>query len=264
MRPLLGLLTDFGLADHYVGVIKAVILGICPEANLVDISHEIPPQSVVSAGYCLEQSVSSFPPGSIFMCVVDPGVGSSRRAVAVEAGGYFFVAPDNGLLGRALERLPEPSAMVELELPEGASNTFHGRDLFAPAAAKLAAGTGLSMLGRPCDGLLKTARHLAIREEDSLELAVLTTDHFGNIIFDFERREGWERLQPGNTFALEASGIEPVQVSFETAYYRVESDQGLLLWNASNYLELALREGSAASRWELGCGARVKLQFQQE
>ncbi len=143
--PVITFLTDFGLADHYVAAMKGVVLGICPGAGMVDISHEIPAYGIVQGAWTLSQAWPYFPKGTIHVAVVDPGVGSSRRPIAVEAGGHLFVAPDNGLLTMVLRAQPEYRA-YEITEPEfmrpTVSQTFHGRDIFAPAAAHLANGLG--------------------------------------------------------------------------------------------------------------------------
>src|SRR5882672_9031573 len=144
-RPVIALLTDFGTRDHYAGTMKGVALGICPDASLVDISHDLPAHDVLAAAY------RYFPSGTIFLVVVDPGVGSARRGIAAEAGDYKFVAPDNGVLTAVLDEHP-PKRVVELTERKYArptvSRTFEGRDRFAPAAAWLAKGIELPALGR--------------------------------------------------------------------------------------------------------------------
>src|SRR5437868_7348651 len=151
-RPVLALLTDFGTRDHYAGTMKAVALGICPDATLVDISHEVPPHDVLAGALELAACYRYFPAGTIFLVVVDPGVGSARRGIAAEAGEYRFVAPDNGVLGLVFEEAA-PKKIVELTERRYArpsvSRTFERRDRFAPAAAWIAKGIDLSALGRP-------------------------------------------------------------------------------------------------------------------
>ena len=146
-RPVIALLTDFGSQDHYAGTLKGVILGICPDVTLVDISHEVPPHDVLAGALELSASYRYFPAGTIFLAVVDPGVGSPRRGLAADAGDYRFIAPDNGVLTAVLDEHP-PKRIVELSdrryaLPT-VSRTFEGRDRFAPAAAWLAKGIDLS------------------------------------------------------------------------------------------------------------------------
>src|SRR5215212_1490615 len=150
-RPVIALLTDFGTRDHYVGAMKGVALGICPDATLVDISHDIPPHDVLTAALELAASYKYFPQGTIFLVVIDPGVGSARRGIAADTGDYRFVAPDNGVLTAVLKETPA-KRIVELTERRYArptvSKTFEGRDRFAPAAGWLAKGVDLTALGR--------------------------------------------------------------------------------------------------------------------
>ena len=152
MRPVIALLSDFGTRDHYAGTMKGVILNICPDATLVDITHDVPPHDVLDGALQLAAAARYFPAGTIFLAVVDPGVGSARRGIAAEAGDYRFVAPDNGVLTSVLREWP-PKKIVELTERRYArptvSRTFEGRDRFAPAAAWLAKGTQLTALGPP-------------------------------------------------------------------------------------------------------------------
>ena len=150
-RPVIALLTDFGMHDHYVGTMKGVVLGICPDAVIVDITHDVAPHDVLEGALELAASYKYFPPGTVFLVVVDPGVGSRRHAIAADAGGYRFVAPDNGVLTLVFTEVP-PKRVVELTERRYArptvSRTFEGRDRFAPAAAWLAKGIELTGLGR--------------------------------------------------------------------------------------------------------------------
>jgi S-adenosylmethionine hydrolase len=142
-RPVITLLTDFGTTDHYVAAMKGVILGICPDAHLIDITHHIPPYKILEAAFTLSQAWPYFPPGSIHLVVVDPGVGSSRRPLLAEAGGHLFVAPDNGVLTlvrKATGGLKSREVTAERFFRHPISRTFHGRDIFAPSAAHLATG----------------------------------------------------------------------------------------------------------------------------
>src|SRR5262245_8052656 len=152
MRPVIALLSDFGTRDHYAGTMKGVILGICPEATLVDITHDVAAHDVLEGALQLAASCKYFPAGTVFLAVVDPGVGSARRGLAAEAGDCRFVAPDNGVLSAVFRDMP-PRKVVELSERRYArptvTRTFEGRDRFAPAAAWLAKGTQLAALGRP-------------------------------------------------------------------------------------------------------------------
>src|SRR5213593_146410 len=155
-RPVIALLTDFGTRDHYAGTMKGVALGICPDATLVDISHDVPPHDVVAGALELAAAYKYFPSGTIFLVVVDPGVGSARRGIAAETSDYRFVAPDNGVLSVVFDE-HAPKRVVELSERRYArptvSRTFEGRDRFAPAAAWLAKGIELTALGRPAGSI---------------------------------------------------------------------------------------------------------------
>src|SRR6266849_2469089 len=168
-RPVIAFLTDFGTRDHYAGTMKGVTLGICPDATLVDISHDLPPQDVLAGALELAASYRYFPPGTIFLVVVDPGVGSTRRGIAAEAGDFKFVAPDNGVLTAVLDEHP-PRRAVELSERRYArptvSRTFEGRDRFAPAAAWLAKGIELTALGRPVGAIFRLGLPHPLVEDD--------------------------------------------------------------------------------------------------
>src|ERR1700687_3172198 len=200
-RPIIALLTDFGLRDHYAGTMKGVALGICPDATLVDISHDVPAHDVVAGALELAACYRYFPPGTVFLVVVDPGVGSTRRGIAAEAGEYRFVGPDNGVLSLVFDETP-PRRVVELTERRYArptvSRTFEGRDRFAPAAAWLAKGTDVGALGRPAGAIqrLAGARLEVPRPEiDANRIVgeVLRVDRFGNLITNIDRR-AFDRL----------------------------------------------------------------------
>src|SRR5687767_15442086 len=190
-RPVIALLTDFGTRDHYVGTMKGVALGICPDATLVDISHELPPHDVMAAALELAASYRYFPAGTIFLVVVDPGVGSSRRGLAAEAGEYKFVAPDNGVLSIVLDEQPA-RRVVELTERRYArptvSRTFEGRDRLAPAAAWLAKGVELTALGRPASNVQRLDIPRIRESAGGIDGEVVRVDRFGNLITNIERR----------------------------------------------------------------------------
>jgi S-adenosylmethionine hydrolase len=259
VRPVIALLTDFGTRDHYVGAMKGVILGICPDVMLVDISHEVPPHDIFAGALELGAAYRYFPASSIFLAVVDPGVGSDRRGVAAEIGEYRFVAPDNGLLTAVLQDEP-PRRLVELGEPRYArptvSRTFEGRDRFAPAAAWLAQGVDLDALGPPtCD-----LHRLAIPQPDASGSAiigqVLRIDRFGNLITNIDRRS-FERLAEGGTVEVRAGGHRlPGVVS---TYADVGRGEVCALFGSTDHLELAANGASAALELGLDRGAPVHV-----
>src|ERR1051326_2208586 len=188
-RPVIALLTDFGTTDHYAGTMKGVALGICPDTTLVDISHDLPAHDVLSASLELAASYKYFPPGTIFLVVVDPGVGSARRGIAADTGDYRFVAPDNGVLTAVLDEHPAKK-IVELSERRYArptvSRTFEGRDRFAPAAAWLAKGIELAALGRPLADIVRLDLPVPEADADGIRGVVVRVDRFGNLVTNID------------------------------------------------------------------------------
>ena len=256
-RPVIALLTDFGIRDHYAGTMKGVALGICPDATCVDITHDIPPHDVLAGALELAASYKYFPAGTVFLVVVDPGVGSSRRSIAAEAGGYRFVAPDNGVLTLAFRDTP-PKRVVELTERRYArptvSRTFEGRDRFAPAAAWLAKGIDLSGLGR----LLTSWQSLSVPEpalgEDRIVAEVLRVDRFGNLVTNVDRRV-FERFAGGGGIEIVA-GTQAVGTVVAT-YADAEPGAVCALFGSSEHLEIAVSGGSAAKRLGASAGTPV-------
>jgi S-adenosylmethionine hydrolase len=258
-RPVIALLTDFGTRDHYAGTMKGVALGICPDATLVDISHDIAPHDVLSGALELAASYKYFPPGTIFLAVVDPGVGSSRRALAAEAGGYRFVAPDNGVLTLVFKEAA-PKRVVEITERRYArptvSRTFEGRDRFAPAAAWLAKGIELTGLGRA----LTTWQTLTVPEPvataTQLVGEILRVDRFGNLVTNVDRRT-FDRFAGAGGIDIAAGPHAVAKVVATSA----EADPGEVcaLFGSTEHLEIAVNGGSAAGRLQLERGAGVTV-----
>jgi len=258
-RPVIALLTDFGTRDHYAGTMKGVALGICPDAAIVDITHEIAPHDVLGGALELAASYKYFPAGTVFLVVVDPGVGSSRRALAAEAGGYRFVAPDNGVLTLVFKDAA-PRRVVELTERRYArptvSRTFEGRDRFAPAAAWLAKGIDLSGLGRSV-----TSWHLVSVPEPTVADArilgeVLRVDRFGNLVTNVDRR-AFERFAGDGRIEIVA-GTQAVDTVVAT-YAEAQAGAVCALFGSSDHLEVAVNGGSASERLALGRGAPVTI-----
>src|SRR5216117_329891 len=178
MAPLITLLTDFGTSDSYVAEVKAVLLSRALGAALVDVTHQIPPGDVRAGQYVLARVWHRFPEGTVHLVVVDPGVGTSRRALAAEAAGHYFVAPDNGVLSP----LPADTRFFELPVPPGAAPSFHGRDLFAPAAAELATGTALAHLGSPITDPYRVPLPAPHFDGTAVRGEVIYVDRFGTLI----------------------------------------------------------------------------------
>jgi S-adenosylmethionine hydrolase len=231
--PVITLLTDFGHQDPYVGIMKGVILGICPLARIVDLTHEVIPYQIPQAAFLLQQSWPWFPKGTIHVAVVDPVVGTARRPILMESAGHLFIGPDNGLFS-----MLTPTKVHEIEAPNPASSTFHGRDIFAPTAARLAQGAAPAELGKLIDNHLRLNLHVAG--------TVLHIDHFGNIITNFRAADF-----PG-PLAIRA-GSEIVSRRAKT-YGEVLQGELVLIEGSSGYLEIALNQASAAKHLGLGVG----------
>jgi S-adenosylmethionine hydrolase len=195
-RCLVTLTTDFGTEDGNVGVMKGVVLSINPDASLVDLSHDIPPQGISTAAYVLRRAYAYFPHGTVHLVVVDPGVGTDRRPIAMQSSGAFFVAPDNGVLSYVLDDLrpvADDLAIVHLTdssywLPE-VSNVFHGRDIFAPVAAHLSLGIPIDALGQRIDDPLTIPLPLLTHRPGEIAGQVIHVDHFGNLLTNIPRAD---------------------------------------------------------------------------
>ncbi len=259
-RPVIALLTDFGWRDHYVAAMKGVMLSVCPEATLVDITHDVPAHDVRAGAQLLAACYSVFPAGTVFLAVVDPGVGSSRRGLAADVGDYRLVGPDNGLLSAVFDERP-PLAVVELTERKYArpsiSRTFEGRDRFAPAAAWLAHGVLLSSLGRPLPTHERLTWTPPAESADRLTGEVVRVDHFGNLVTNSDRERAFERLSRDGPVAVRVDG-HPVPHVVGT-YSDVADGVLCALFGSGDHLEIAVRGGSAAAALEAGAGSAVEV-----
>ena len=246
MGRIVTLTTDFGTADGYVGEMKGVVLSIAPDAAIVDVTHDIPPQDVDYARYTVERMWKRFPADTVHLVVVDPGVGSPRAALAVASQERFLVGPDNGVLSPALT---EPGARaVELPVPEDASATFHGRDVFAPVAARLARGDDIDKLGRPAASPLVRRTPEPVRRADGgLDGEVVSIDRFGNAITNLRAEHGTVQL-----------GTRAIEIRH--TYADVEVGEALALVGSGGAIEIAIRNNDAARALKLSRGDKVILQ----
>ena len=257
---IITLTTDFGLSDHFVGVMKGVILGIAPEATIVDISHDVAPFEVLDGAYTIAQAWGYFPKGTVHVVVVDPGVGTTRRPLLLEAGGQSFIGPDNGVFSMIYDFGPHRVREItnaKLFRPE-VSRTFHGRDVFAPAAAHLANGARPAGFGKAIQdyiqlGLMKP-QQIARR---AWSATVLKVDHFGNLITNLPV-EQFPKVRGGN-FELSV-GLRRIFGLSETFADCIAGEPAVII-GSSGYLEVVVREGSAAKLMGCGVGAPVELTF---
>ena len=257
---IITLLTDFGTEDYFVGAMKGVILTRSPAAVIVDITHAIPPQDVRTGTFMLSAVYDSFPAGSIHLAVVDPGVGSNRRPIVVEAAGHLFVGPDNGLFSMVLDRVPDGKVRhltnTDYFLPNP-SSTFHGRDIFAPVAAALAQGVRPEELGPIIQdpGRFEFAECESLMD-GSMVGRVIHIDHFGNCVTNFAR----DQLQPlltARSFCLRVKEYEIHQLS--RTYSEATAGEPFVIIGSAGFLEISVRCSSAARELKITVGDPVNL-----
>ncbi|MBA3010928.1 MAG: SAM-dependent chlorinase/fluorinase [Proteobacteria bacterium] len=250
-NPPIVLLTDFGLKDAFVGILKGVILSINPFGNIIDLSHGVRPQDLLHGGFLLSTAMGYFPSDTIFCVVVDPGVGGSRRPILIRTKNYFLVGPDNGVLWQAARK---NGIEVVLHLNRTSyflsplSSTFHGRDIFAPVAAHLSCGLAMEKLGEPVYDPIPLDLPIPEKKGDRLILTILDIDIYGNITLNISLDE--LRSFVGNQFWLEA-GSARISKIYET-YAQAEDRQPFLLAASSGFLEIAVKKGNAAKQLGIG------------
>jgi S-adenosylmethionine hydrolase len=258
LRPLITLTTDFGLSDHFVGTMKGVICGIHPQARIVDISHQITPFEIPEAGFVIAEAYRFFPPKTVHVVVVDPGVGTSRRPIVVEAARQYFVAPDNGVLSMiySSEKHKVRAVTADKFFLKPVSQTFHGRDLFAPVAAHLARGMPPARFGKLISDYLKSTFEQPTRTGKRVWSGnILKIDRFGNLITNFHIKEFPD---------IEKRSFEMVigpQSVYQLARNYAECNFGelFLIVGSSGFLEVATNQSSAAKLIGCAVGAQAEL-----
>ena len=256
------LLTDFGHRDAFVGTMKGVILGISPEARIVDLSHEITPQRIEEGAFVLRTAYAYFPEGTVHVAVVDPGVGGTRRALVVETHGYRFVGPDNGLFAHvyAKETVHRVVSVTESRfmLPE-ISNTFHGRDVFAPVAAHLALGVPVSDFGPEIDDYVTGTVTEPVVHEGGITGRVLHIDRYGNIITDIGDSLFLEKTRD-KRFRIRLADLALDRVS--ASYDEADAGASLAILDSAGLLEIAVNGGNAAETLGVSTGDRVDVEVE--
>jgi len=256
MKSIITLTTDFGLKDHYVGAMKGVILSINPEAVIVDITHEVPPQDVFCGAFTLRNAYGYFLRGAIHVVVVDPGVGSERKPIVVEADGNLFVGPDNGVFTfvylesshyRVFE-ITTPRFMLSK-----ISSTFHGRDIFAPVASYLSLGVPITEMGKEVEDPVRLhIRKPEVKEKEKEVLGeVIYIDSFGNLITNISP----DLLTPYSKVFIGKRAIDRIAKS----YTEVEPGELLAIEGSSGFLEVSVNRGSAAKKLDVKVGEKVLL-----
>jgi S-adenosyl-L-methionine hydrolase (adenosine-forming) len=258
MDGLITLLTDFGTQDAYVGIMKGVILGINPDARIVDLTHAIPPQAVLPAALALRSAAGFFPTGTVHVAVVDPGVGSVRRPILVETGEGLLVGPDNGVLSLAATVLRRRVIRVienERFFRHPVSQTFHGRDVFAPVAAHLSRGVEPQQIGPAMDSMVELTVPAVRRTESALRGEVVYVDHFGNLVTNIDAAAMARFPAPSLSVTINGERVAgPV-----TAYAAVPEGAPLAIVGSWGMMEIAVCNGSAARRFAAGPGTPVTV-----
>jgi len=250
------LITDFGLGDEYVGVMKGVIYSINPEVKIIDLTHGISSQDKIWAGIVVYKTYKFFPQGSIFLIVVDPGVGTERDIIIMKAGGYYFIAPDNGVLSLIYEKF-HPEIIIKAEKKKYSLNpvsfTFHGRDIFAPVAAHLSRGENVFQMGDKVDRIVKIKFPQPQIREKEITTPIIHIDRFGNLITCLDREEfeklGWRK------FKIEYKGriIEGISSCYDT------SKDLIAIWESKNFLEIAKPGGCAQEYLQAKPGDEIRI-----
>lgn len=260
-RPVVALLTDFGTRDHYAGTLKGVVLNVCPDASLVDIAHDIPAHDVMAGALELAACYRYFPHGTVFLVVIDPGVGSSRRGIAADVGDYRFVAPDNGVLSAVFRESP-PKKLVELTERKYAlptvSHTFEGRDRFAPAAGYLAKGIALVWLGKTIKDFQSIELAQASVLGDEVRGEVVRIDRFGNLITNIDRPT-FESCASGRSISIEAGSRDVPRLV--ATYAEAPHGELCALFGSTDHLEVAINGGDAAAALGAGRGTPVRVRI---
>ena len=257
---LVTLTTDFGTVDGYVGAMKGRILSRASALRITDLAHDIPAQNVVHGASTLAAAAPYWPRGTVHVAVVDPGVGTERRALAAVAGGQCFVGPDNGLLSPVLQQLGEirchqitRNSDTEALLPKKPAPTFHGRDLFAPIGAALACGMlALEQAGPACEPQALD-QPIPVRKQDQIEGEIVLFDHFGNAITNLRR----EDLMDGASIVVSSAGVS---MSLQSTYAEVDPGKPIALIGSSGFLEIAIRDGHAGEILGLQTRDRIRAE----
>ena len=255
------LTTDFGLRDSYVAIMKGVILSICPSVRIIDISHEVRKFDVLSGAFILASAFSYFPKGTIHVGVVDPGVGTERKAIAIKTKNYFFIGPDNGLLTLA----SKIDGIVEIRLIENeelflqnVSSTFHGRDIFAPVAAHIARGVKVEEIGRRIDDFINLSLEFGKIEEGKIKGKIVHIDRFGNLITSIEGKLLLDMIDYGGKVTMEL-GDEHFELPLLKSYGYAKEGDLLLTIGGSGFVEISVNKGSAFKRLGASVGEKVIL-----
>lgn len=257
------MMTDFGTENWYRAAMKGEILRRAPDAKILDLSHNVPKQSIRQGAFILHCAADSFPKRTVFCCVIDPGVGSDRKALIGWVGQYGFVGPDNGLVTPLVERVDESKGekveLYDIRSPlfqnKRVSSTFHGRDVFAPAAARLILGDDPRMAGPRVEKPVRLPPFCARLEGNRLHGEIMMIDHFGNAISDIHQDHYGDKLDNGFTLQVRDLTLRNI----DRNYHQKKRGEACCYWGSSGFLELAVNFGSAAERFGLAHGDALTL-----
>jgi hypothetical protein len=247
-RPLITLTTDFGEESYYLGALRGVLLSFCPEATLVDITHHVPPHGILEGAFVLAQACPRFPAGTVHLAVVDPGVGGARRPLLLRSGGHWYVGPDNGLFSPFLDGAP---ALYRIHDDPTAGATFHGRDVFAPAAARLARGEAPESLGTAVADPVRLSWPRPARRGGEIRGEVLLVDRFGNLVTTIRADD--LPAQARTTVTVGSRRVEGLRRTYADA----APGELIALVGSSGFLEVAVVQGHAARTLGVARGAPV-------
>ncbi|HQU70960.1 MAG: SAM-dependent chlorinase/fluorinase [Calditrichaeota bacterium] len=258
-KGTIALITDFATVDGYVGAMKGRIKSLAPRVEVIDITHQIEPFNLRQAAFCLQNSYPYFPDKTVFVVVVDPGVGTSRRGMVIKSSQHYFIGPDNGVFSFVFQREGCRSYAISLDaFHEEIADTFHGRDVFAPLAAKLACGKDILPFLEPLQdpvSFLNSPRQI---DDNQLMLEVLHTDHFGNLILNFSKSD-WI-LRGANEDLTVVAGQHRIS-GIQKTFGEVAAGETLITWDSTGFLQLAVNMGNAAKELNIHSGEKVRLEL---
>ena len=264
MPKIVALLTDYGTRDQYAGSLRGAVLAACPDATVVDLSHDIPSHAVSEAAFVLRAAVPVFPASTAFVAVVDPGVGTDQRGIAIRAGGYLFVGPDNGIFSLILS--DHPGAEVRQLTNAGlfranVSSTFHGRDIYGPVAGALVRGTAFEEVGPAvADAFHFEFPRPCLVGDDEIEGQVIYIDTYGNLVSSIGGAEWQAFIHGANGDLTEMVGhVNRVILPVVTTFGDVPEDDACVYLGSAGRIEVAVNRGSAAKRFDAAIGSSVKL-----
>lgn len=262
MGQIITLTSDFGLQDHYVSAMKAVILGIAPDVRLVDISHEVPPQDIMAGAWAIRNASFLFPPGTIHLVVVDPGVGTNRHPVALKINDQYFVGPDNGIFSLFFNEFEYEAYKLNNKSywRDSVSKTFHGRDIFAPVAAHLSKGCSLSDIGEPIEELVTYHWAVPIADKDGLQGWVLHIDRFGNLITNITEQLIEDHIKRKDVKIYVGNTMLNKVV---TTFGDVEEGEPAAFIGSSGMLEIGINKGNAGRMLSVDKGAQISIVLQK-